>query len=279
MEAYLDRLGVSPTGPSVEELFALHRAHVERIPYENIEIYRGRPPGIDPAESIGWITRGRGGYCYQLNGALATLLSTLGYAVTWHVGGVHMDSEPVGASGNHLALTVAGLPTPECPDGVWFVDAGLGDALYEPLPLRTGVYRQGPFQYALAPSTVIEGGWHFAHAFDASFAGMDFGPPAEGPQTFAANHAYLSTSPESGFTRVLTVQRRDAEGVDILRGCQVIRHDAAGKGVRDVAGQAEWLAEVARFGIDLDGIDSNTLWAKVLADHEAWLARQTSEVR
>ncbi|MCP2324834.1 arylamine N-acetyltransferase [Hamadaea flava] len=277
-EAYLDRLGVRPTEPSVADLFALHRAHVERVPYENIEIYRGQPPGIDPAESLGWMTRGRGGYCYQLNGAFATLLTQLGYAVTWHVGGVHTAPEPVGATGNHLALTVSGLPSPECPDGVWFVDAGLGDALYEPLPVRPGIYRQGPFEYALEPSKVVEGGWHFAHAADASFAGMDFGPVADGVQTFAANHAYLSTSPESGFTRVLTIQRRDAEGVDILRGCQVIRHAAGGKSVREVSGQAEWLAEVARFGIRLDAINPNTLWAKVLADHEAWLASQTSEV-
>jgi len=280
IEAYLDRLGVRPSGsPSVEELFALHRAQVERVAYENIDIYRGRPAGIDPAESIARIAQGRGGYCYQLNGALATLLSTLGYAVTWHVGGVHHDAGPVGATGNHLALTVSGLPSVECPEGVWFVDAGLGDALYEPLPLRTGSYRQGPFAYALEPSTVIEGGWHFAHADGASFAGMDFGPVAEGPQTFAAQHAHLSTSPESGFTRVLVVQRRDAEGSDTLRGCQVIRHDAAGRSVRVVDGQAEWLAEIARFGRSLDGIDTNTLWAKVLADHETWLESQRSEVR
>ncbi|MEV0270793.1 arylamine N-acetyltransferase [Hamadaea sp. NPDC050747] len=279
IEAYLDRLGVRPTEPSIAELTALHRAHVERIPYENIEIYRGRPPGIDPAESLGWMGRGRGGYCYQLNGAFATLLAHLGYAVTWHVGGVHTAVEPVGATGNHLALTVSGLPSPECPEGVWFVDAGLGDALHDPLPLRAGTYRQGPFEYALEPSKIVEGGWHFAHAADSSFAGMDFGPVADGVQTFAANHAHLSTSPESGFTRVLTVQRRTADGVDILRGCQVIRRDAAGKTVRDVAGQAEWLAELDRFGLRLEGIDLNTLWAKVLADHEAWSASQKSEVQ
>ncbi|NUR72653.1 MAG: arylamine N-acetyltransferase [Hamadaea sp.] len=279
IDAYLDRLGVRPTKPSVDELVALHRAHVERIPYENIEIYRGQPPGIETDESLGWVARGRGGYCYQLNGAFATLLTALGYAVTWHVGGVHTAEEPVGATGNHLALTVSGLPSPECPEGIWFVDAGLGDALHEPLPLRTGSYRQGPFEYALEPSKIVEGGWHFTHAAGSSFAGMDFGPVADGVQAFAANHAYLSTSLESGFTRTLTIQRRDADGVDILRGCQMIRRSAEGKSVREVTSQAEWLAEIARFGLSLEGLDPNTLWAKVHADHEAWLASQVPEVR
>jgi hypothetical protein len=44
--------------------------------------------------------------------------------------------------GNHVVLTVSDLPTDENPSGCWYVDAGLGDALYEPLPLAPGTYRQ-----------------------------------------------------------------------------------------------------------------------------------------
>ena len=280
IDAYLARLGVHPSGPlSAEGLAALHRAQVERVPYENIDIYLADPPGIDPVESMERIARGRGGYCFQLNGAFATVLSALGYDVTWHVGGVHQEAGPLGATGNHLALTVSGLPAPQCPEGVWFVDTGLGDALYEPLPLRAGRYRQGPFTYGLEPSTVIDGGWHFAHTADASFVGMDFGPVADGPPTFAANHAHLSTSPESGFVRTLAVQRRDPAGTDTLRGCQMIRHDAAGRSKRTVTERSEWLAALARFDLDLSGVDLDMLWAKAVADHELWIISQQSEVR
>ncbi|NUT31878.1 MAG: arylamine N-acetyltransferase [Hamadaea sp.] len=272
IDAYLTRLGVRPGRPSLEGLLALHRAQVERVPYENVDIYRGRPPGIDVAESLERMARGRGGYCYQLNGAFATLLSELGYDVTWHVGGVHHEGGPVGATGNHLALTVAGLPAPECPEGVWFVDAGLGDALHEPLPLREGVFRQGPFTYGLERSAVVPDGWHFTHTAEASFSGMDFGPVAAGPQTFADMHEHLSTSPESGFLRALAVQRRFATHSETLRGRTIIRHDAAGRSSRIAADRREWDAALAAFGLDLTDVDLDALWGRVEADHEAWLA-------
>lgn len=272
IDGYLARLGVRPGSPSLDGLVALHRAQVERIPYENVDIYRGLPPGIDVAESLDRVARGRGGYCYQLNGAFATLLAELGYDVTWHVGGVHQAAGPVGATGNHLALTVAGLPSPECPEGVWFVDAGLGDALHDPLPLREGVYRQGPFTFGLERSTAVEGGWHFTHTAEASFVGMDFGPVAQGPQTFAEMHTHLSTSPESGFTRVLSVQRRLASHTEILRGRTIIRHDASGRSSRVAADREDWLAALAAFDLDLAVVDLDALWAKVAADHEAWAA-------
>lgn len=275
MRAYLARLGIDdPGAPSAANLRALHRAQVERVPYEAIDIYLGDPPGIDPAESIARIERGRGGYCYQLNGAFATLLTHLGYAVTWHIGGVHGDEEPVGATANHLALTVSGLPDEDSPDGLWFVDAGLGDALHEPLPLRTGEYRQGPFTFALAPSTVIEDGWHFAHTEGASFRGMDFGPVALGPQDFLAKHAELSTSPESGFVRTFSVQRRDAGGVDMVRGRHLIRFDADGKAKREIASADEFVAILTGpFGLDLGAVDVDRLWERVLVDDLAYRER------
>jgi N-hydroxyarylamine O-acetyltransferase len=271
IDAYLARLGVvRPDVPDIETLFALHRAQVEKIAYENVDIYLGRPPGIEPAETFERIARGRGGYCYQLNGAFATLLAELGFAVTWHVGGVHGESGPVGATGNHLALTVSGLPTADCPDGVWFVDAGLGDALHEPLPLREGVYRQGPFTYGLERSTVIDG-WHFTHAPNASFVGMDFGPVRHGAADFAEMHRDRSTSPESNFTKVMVVARRGPDDVRIVRGVTLTQHDAAGCFSRRLTDQAEWVSELTAM-LDLSDVDLDTLWDKNNRDHEAWLA-------
>lgn len=57
-----------------------------------------------------------------------------------------LDPAPVGANANHLGLTVlvAGQR--------WLVDVGLGDALYEPIPLEWGTYPQGPYAYTLRPS-------------------------------------------------------------------------------------------------------------------------------
>lgn len=62
LEGYLARLGLArPAGPSVEALFAVHRAHAERVAYENLEIQLGRATSADPAESVARIARGGGG--------------------------------------------------------------------------------------------------------------------------------------------------------------------------------------------------------------------------
>jgi N-hydroxyarylamine O-acetyltransferase len=283
VDGYLRRLGIDdPGGPSAENLDVLHRAHVERIPYEVIEIQLGRPTTVDPHEAAERIVaRNRGGYCYHLNGAFSLLLEALGYDVTWHRGGVQngSDPEPVGATGNHLALTVAGLPTDENPGGDWLVDAGLGDALHRPLPLNAGRYRQGPFAYALMPSVVEPGGWRFEHDPDGSFTGMDFRPTRASQDDFRARHEYLSSSPHSPFVRTLSVQRRDATGVDALTGL-VLKRLPGGEAVT-LDNEEAWFGALREvFGLQLDDVDRRALWRRVSAAHEEWLqysryARQT----
>jgi N-hydroxyarylamine O-acetyltransferase len=280
LDHYLARLGLRHPGPpSVAGLFALHRAHVARVPYENIEIQLGRATTVDAHEAAARILdQHRGGYCFHINGAFALLLEATGYDVRRHVGGVqsHDEPAPVGATGNHLALTVHGLPDPACPDGVWLADAGLGDGPFEPVPLRPGRYRQGPFVYGVRPSDAVPGGWRFDHDATGSFAGMDFGPAEAVLGDFAAEHERLSTSPDSSFLRVLAIYRRDADGVDFLRGCVLARTDAAGRREKELETPGEWYAALADvFGLplaDVSSVERAALWARVRAAHDAWLA-------
>lgn len=279
--AYLARLGIPEPGPpSAEGLRALHAAHVGRVAYETLDIQIGRPPGIEPAASLERVARRRrGGYCYHLNGAFSVLLGALGYTVTRHRAGVHgaRGTEPPGPDiANHLTLTVSGLPAPECPDGTWLVDVGLGDALHEPIPLRAGRYAQGPFAYTLRPSEVEPGGWRLDHDARGSFAGMDFRAGPAAMEEFAARHAYLSTDPASGFVRVSTVQRRDATGVDALTGLVLSRTGTGPRASRVLDTRPEWFAAIdAVFGLPLRDLDAgarDALWARVHGAHEAWLA-------
>lgn len=281
IESYLRRLGISDAGPpSARGLRALHAAHVERIAYEALDIQLGRLTSIDPADSVERITaRGRGGYCYHLNGAFSLLLQALGYEVVWHRAGVQnpADPAPPGAvRANHLALTVHGLPSDDCPSGVWIADAGLGDALHEPLPLHEGTYAQGPFHYRLRHSEVEPGGWRLDHDPQGSFVGMDFAPRRATLDDFAERHVFLSTSPESGFVRTCAVQRRDAGGVDALTGC-LLRRLGDGGTTRIIERQAEWFEALGDvFGLaltDLDGTARDALWSRVRTAHEAWLHR------
>ncbi|MCX5383062.1 arylamine N-acetyltransferase [Streptomyces sp. NBC_00083] len=272
---YLRRLGLErPQQPTAEALFALHRAQIERVAYENIDTYLGRPAGIDALLSLRRVAAGHGGYCYQANGALGLLLHTLGFDVTRHYAGVHGTPETEGARGNHLALTV------RTGDQEWLVDAGLGDGIHEPLPLLTGTYRQGPFTFRMAPSTAEPGGWRFQHDPAGGFHHMEYAPAPTGPTAFDDEHTRLTTSPESGYVKAPVVARRDATTIDVLRG-RILRHtDADGTSEHELATPAAWfealhdLFHIAPATLTDD--DRTELWARVTRSHEAWLATRTS---
>jgi N-hydroxyarylamine O-acetyltransferase len=278
-DSYLARLGLDAEPPSVEALFGIHRAHVERVPYETLWIHLGDNWGVAADEAVERIAmRGRGGYCFHLNGACSELLRSLGYDVVRHVGGVHgPDGATADAMANHLVLTVRDLPNDANPGGVWYVDVGLGDALHEPLPLLAGTYDQGPFRLVLEPTPVGVGDWHLTHDPKGWFAGMAWrSEPAE-MAAFAERNQFLSTSPESGFVQVLTAARRDATGVDVLQGLRR-RRIGAGEMESTITSRRE-LIEVLRddFDLDLGAPDDpafDALWARACEAHRAWEAEQ-----
>jgi arylamine N-acetyltransferase len=182
-----------------------------------------------------------------------------------------------------MALTVSDLPDAECPGGVWFIDVGLGSALYEPVPLREGTHRQGPFRYRLRASDVEPDGWRFDHDPRGQFVGMDFRRDAATVAEFAAMHEYLSTAPESGFVRVAVAQRRHSVGYDILRGLVLTRVGADDSTTAILGSQEEWYGVLADlFDLRLDDVSPDErarLWDRVSAAHAeydaAWPASPT----
>jgi arylamine N-acetyltransferase len=284
LRAYLARLEVEAEPPSADALFRLHRAQVEHVPYETVWLHLGERWTIDPLESVARVAhRNRGGYCFHVNGAFSELLRTLGYDVTRHVGGVHGEDGPTEDSmANHLVLTVAGLPNDDNPGGVWYVDAGLGDALHEPLPRRAGEYHQGPFTYRLSETPGDIADWCFTHDARGSFRAMSWrSAPADIP-AFQAQHAYLSTSPDSTFVQYLIVQRRDAKGVDIMIGLGLRRVDDGKPNVRVLTERADFFGALHdQFGLRFDGIEPaalDRLWDGQLAAYrKAEAARESAQ--
>ena len=281
-DSYLARLKLDREPPSADALSRLHRAHVERVPYETMWIHSSDRWGIDPIASARRISlEGRGGYCFHLNGAFSELLTTLGYSVTRHVGGVHgPDGPSVDALTNHLVLTVAGLPTDTNPMGVWYVDVGLGDALHDAVPLVEGEFRQGPFLLSLEATHDGVGDWHLTHDPLGTFPGMSWRMSVATMADFVDRNVVLSTSPESGFVRIACAQRRDATGVDIMRGLFLTRVGEGRAPSDALTDRDDWFGALADvFDLTFEGVDTavlDSLWARVRTAHDASFEEETA---
>jgi N-hydroxyarylamine O-acetyltransferase len=279
VEDYLAHIGVGRAAPpSLDALAELQARHLERVVFENLEIQRGRPTTVDYGESAERIVkRGRGGYCFHLNGAFGLLLEALGYEVSRRRGTV--QPPPGTAPGrilNHLVVLVHGLPTSANPEGTWWTEVGLGDGSVRPLALRAGLREDDPYTYELQPSPVYAGGWRLLQR-DGEGAGL-VDVDTEPPETteLAAAHERLSTSPDSRFVRTATFQRRGARVLDRLRARTLSRVERGATRTTLLAEEGEWfgaLADVFDLPLpDLDAAERHALWRRVCAQHDAWAA-------
>ncbi len=107
LAAYLRRIGVPrPATVDAATLRTVHRAHQMTVPFENLSIHLSEPISLDSGALLDKIvTRRRGGFCYELNGAFALLLQALGADVTRVAARVHGDAG-YGPPFDHLALVV-----------------------------------------------------------------------------------------------------------------------------------------------------------------------------
>jgi N-hydroxyarylamine O-acetyltransferase len=213
VDAYLARLDLAlPVAADLAALRVLQARHLERVPFENLSVHLGEP--IELTEDALFdkiVRRGRGGFCYELNGLFAALLRELGFAATLHGAQVfHADGTP-GAPLDHAAIIVQ-LDEP------WLVDVGFGSFSQAPLALS-----------AVAPQEDAEGEFLI---LDASHGDLDVlrdGEPVyrleRRPRTlpdFVPMAWWHSTSPASHFTRTLTCSRPTSQGRVTLSGDRLI---------------------------------------------------------
>jgi len=281
VDAYLAFLGYDDRpAATVESLAELHRRHLARLPYENLEIMLGRPPSVDPLDSLARVAGvGRAGYCFHQNGVLEAALLGLGFTVSRRGGHVWTtDDDRWSGSLNHLVLVVSGLPTEDNPHGRWWPDVGLGDAIAEPLPLAVGDHEQGGFSYAI--TDVRDDGWSFRADPTGSFAGLETGA-APSLTEVAECHATLSTPPDGRFSRVLVVQRRMPEHVDVVRGCLAHTITPDGQTERELATYDEWRDALADgCGLSLAGVaddELRALFERQLVAHRSFMETRALE--
>ena len=122
--AYLERIRYREhTSPSFTTLAGLHHAHLQAVPFENLDVISRRPISLDPADLFMKIVRQRrGGFCYELNGLFSLLLRALGFHVTLLAATFPRPPGQVAPELDHLALVVS----TGSGDGPWLADVGAG---------------------------------------------------------------------------------------------------------------------------------------------------------
>lgn len=273
---YLELLGVpADATPDLELLRLIHRRHQALFVYTNLDIVMGSEPSVEPLACVRRIIdEGRAGYCFQQNGALEVVLSTLGYRVGRRYACDWKGQRPEAPTElSHLALTVSGLPTPTHPGGQWWVDVGLGEGFLDPLPLRTGQYADGALRFWLTVDH--ERRWSLLNDPGGSFTGMEIWDRECDQAAVDEGHARLSATPDGRFAHFLVVERRTPEGVDTLRGCVLSHRDGPRSSSVELTDYDRWRVALDEIGLSVRGYDEvglRTLFDRSLASHQEWVA-------
>jgi N-hydroxyarylamine O-acetyltransferase len=265
---YLDRINYSGSlEPTLETLIALHRAHLQTIPYENLEIHFGRKLGLKLERIFErLVLERRGGWCYEMNGLFAWVLRELGFDVRLVSTQVTRADGSLMAPGDHVALIVQ-LETES--QKLWLIDVGWGNGFLDPLPLEAGTYTQGFLEYRLESH---DHAWRF---FNQQFGadGFSFTLEPRKLEEFQERCTWQQSSAESGFVRVAVCQRFTLEGINTLRGAVLTTIRETGKFEHTIRSFEEY-QKVLREDFNFEVPNLHKLWPRVWRSHLEWVNSQ-----
>jgi N-hydroxyarylamine O-acetyltransferase len=249
VRAYLDRIGAGrPAVLDAGALAALHRAHLLTVPFENLSIHLAEPISLDEGDLIAKIvTRRRGGFCYELNGAFALLLEALGAQVTRVAARVYGGEGKLGPLFDHLALVVR-LPGGS---GPWLADVGFGSNSTYPLRYDGREDQHDPGgRFALADTTDGD-----VELFKAGEPQYRIEQRERHLDDFVPTCWWQQTSPDSHFTLSTICSRLTEDGRISLSGRTLIRTSGGTRTQQELGADGEVLAAYRdHFGIVLDRV-------------------------
>jgi N-hydroxyarylamine O-acetyltransferase len=135
LDAYLARIGWrGPLAPTFDTLAALTRAHITRIPFENVDVLLGRGIRIDLDSIVEkMVVARRGGYCFEHGTLFQAVLEQIGFTPVAHAARVVVIVPRHQSPRTHMFLSV------DVNGERYVVDPGFGGhSALVPVPLREG---------------------------------------------------------------------------------------------------------------------------------------------
>ncbi|WP_242705049.1 arylamine N-acetyltransferase family protein [Streptomyces griseocarneus] len=248
VDAYLRRIDTTrPAAPDARALRELQFRHLVAVPFENLSVHRGEEITLESAALVDKIVRdGRGGFCYELNGAFAHLLTALGYRVSLLAGRVAGPDGSFGIPYDHLALRVEAEGEAE----PFLVDVGFGRNSHHPLVLTGRGEQSDPAGVFTIAET--EGGELDVIKDGAVQYRLEQRPRLL--RDFESGCWWHRTSPKSPFTQSLVCSRLTEDGGRIsISGRTLLTTGADGRTERREMPEDEVVAAYrTHFGFALD---------------------------
>lgn len=229
LDAYFRRIGYSgPRDATLGNLRAMQRAHFYNVPFENLDIARGRRIQVDEAVNFTKVVgERRGGFCLELTGLFARVLRQLGYRVDVLAARVMTPDGQLSYPASHMT-SVVHLDEP------WIVDVGFGGRIAGPLRLAD----RGVQEFEGRKHTVANDGDHWLvtvnEAGNGSMTYLFTLEPREWSY-FSAVCEWLQTSPDSRFTGGDIVSLARPDGRATIGGGRLIVTEGEQRQERDIA--------------------------------------------
>lgn len=254
--AYLARIGLpQPARADFATLAAIHRAHLMSFTWEALDAFMGWPSSIDPQDAFAKMVDGaRGGWCYEMNGLLGAALAALGLRVTRLCGAVNRATLGDAAIGNHLTLQVD-LDRP------YLAEAGVADAIVEPVPMTIGPISQRGFDFSIRAAG--DGWLRFGNHPLGLARSFDFRPAHRDEASMAAAHRWLTQDPASPFIGALAFFRHTPEGYVTLQNDRLRRITPDSVSEQRI-GNAGQFADTLRTVFSLEIPQPGRVWEKVM---------------
>jgi len=264
LHKYLRRIGYGgPLSPTRPTLHNLHRAHLLAIPFENIDVQMRIRPTFDIDATFEKIVeRGRGGWCYEMNGLFAWALRELGFSLDMIGAAVGRTKSGEKALMNHLALIVH-LDQP------YLADVGFGNGMLVPTPLRVGAFNDGRFDFRLTH----ERDWWRFHNHRHNGSTYDFTERPYDYSAFEHKARMLAATAESPFVQNLVVGRLTEDGMVFLTNAALQRFNG-NEIAEETAPNARELERILRdyFGLEVERIEA--LWNRVASQQRNMTKRK-----
>lgn len=264
-DPYFRRIGFvgTPTA-DLATLRELQRAHLARIPYENLDVQLQRTVTLDPQDAYAkLVAAGRGGWCYEMNGLFGAVLQAIGFRVMSLTGAVMRAERGASAIGNHLILAVE-LDEP------YLVDVGLGDGPAEPIPLREGSYRHGWRTFRL--ERLADGWWRLHNDKNAFAPSFDFQHQPADWTVLQQRCGWQQTNPESRFVQNAICVLHKPNAIVAMVG-RVLKTNTEQGTADEVIMSAEAYADTLATLFGIREPECASLWPKICRRHDELFGR------